>query len=231
MGKINFLLLLLQCLSPATAQQPYSKAINQQIARVETSLSGSIIIDGKTYTLSERMKHYNVAGLSVAVIDNYQIVWAKGYGYADKKEDREVTANTLFEPGSISKSLNAVGILQLAQQGKLDLYQDINQYLVNWKFPYDTVSHGKKITTAQLLSHTAGLGVHGFPGYQRDSTIAAVTDILDGRAPSNTEAVRSVTEPGKEFRYSGGGILITQQMLTDLTKRVKQKFESETHSL
>jgi CubicO group peptidase (beta-lactamase class C family) len=227
MKKINFVLLLLQCLAAATAQQPYSKAVKEQIARVETNLSGGMVIDGKLYTLSERMKHYNVAGLSVAVIDNYQIVWAKGYGYADKKEDRKVTANTLFEPGSISKSLNAVGILQLAQQGKLDLYQDINQYLVNWKFPYDTVSHGKKITTAQLLSHTAGLGVHGFPGYQRDSAIAAVTDILDGRAPSNTEAVRSIAEPGKESRYSGGGILITQQMLTDLTKQRYEQYMYE----
>src|SRR5439155_9747665 len=124
------------------------------------------------------------------VIDNYLIVWAKAYGYADKKEGRKVTTSTMFEPGSISKSLNAVGILQLAQQGKLDLYQDINQYLGSWKFPYDTVSHGKKITTAQLLSHTAGLGVHGFPGYQRDSTIPKVTDILDGLPPSNTGAVR-----------------------------------------
>jgi CubicO group peptidase (beta-lactamase class C family) len=112
----------------------------------------------------------------------------------------------------------------LAQQGKLDIYQDINEYLVNWKFPYDTVSHGKKITTAQLLSHTAGLGVHGFPGYRRDSAIASVTDILDGRAPSNTEAVRSLTEPGGESRYSGGGTLITQQILTDLTKQRYEQY-------
>ena len=219
MKKIILAALLFHCLTIITAQRHYSQAVNEQIARVETNLSGGMVIDGKLYTLSERMKHYNVQGLSVAVIDNYQIVWAKGYGFADKKEGRKVTTSTLFEPGSISKSLNAVGILQLAQQGKLDLYQDINQYLVNWKFPYDTVSHGKKITTAQLLSHSAGLGVHGFPGYQRDSVIATVTDILDGRPPSNTEAVRSYTEPGKETRYSGGGILITQQMLTDLTKQ------------
>jgi CubicO group peptidase (beta-lactamase class C family) len=219
MRKISLVVLLCHWLTAVTAQQQYSKAVNEQIARVEANLSGGIVIDGKLYTLAERMKHYNVAGVSVAVIDNYQIVWAKGYGYADKKENRKVTVNTLFEPGSISKSINAVGILQLAQQGKLDLYQDINQYLDSWKFPYDTVSHGKKITTAQLLSHTAGLGVHGFPGYQRDSTIPKVTDILDGLPPSNTEAVRSVMEPGKESRYSGGGILITQQMLTDLTKQ------------
>ena len=224
MRKISLAILLFHCLTAVTAQQHYSKAVNEQIARVETTLSGGMVIDGKLYTLAERMKHYNVAGLTVAVIDNYQIVWAKGYGYADKKENRKVTTNTMFEPGSISKSLNAVGILQLAQQGKLDLYQDINQYLVNWKFPYDTVSHGKKITTAQLLSHTAGLSVHGFPGYQRDSAIAGVTDILDGRAPSNTEAVRSFTESGKEARYSGGGILITQQMLTDLTKQRYEQY-------
>lgn len=227
MKKISLALLLCLWLTAVTAQQRYSKAVNEQISRVENSLSGGLIIDGKLYTLSERMKHYNVAGLSVAVIDNYQIVWAKGYGYADKKEGRKVTANTMFEPGSISKSLNAVGILYLAQQGKLDLYQDINQYLVNWKFPYDTVSHGKKITTAQLLSHTAGLSVHGFPGYQRDSAIAAVTDILDGRSPSNTEAVRSLEEPGTGPRYSGGGILITQQMLTDLTKQPYEQYMYE----
>jgi CubicO group peptidase (beta-lactamase class C family) len=227
MKKIGFAVLLCHWLTAVTAQQHFSKAVNEQIARIEANVSGGLIIDGKLYSLTERMKHYNVQGLSVAVIDNYQIVWAKGYGYADKKEGRKVTTSTLFEPGSISKSLNAVGILQLAQQGKLDLYQDINQYLVNWKFPYDTVSHGNKITTAQLLTHTAGLGVHGFPGYQRDSAIAAVTDILDGRAPSNTEAVRSVIEPGKESRYSGGGILITQQMLTDLTKQRYEEYMYE----
>ena len=85
MKKINLVLLLLQCLSAATAQQPYSKAVKEQIARVETNLSGGMVIDGKLYTLAERMKHYNVAGVSVAVIDNYQIVWAKGYGYAALK--------------------------------------------------------------------------------------------------------------------------------------------------
>ncbi|MET0391999.1 MAG: serine hydrolase [Chitinophagaceae bacterium] len=227
MKKISFALLLCPWLAAVSAQQDSSRTVNDPVARVETSLSGGLVIDGKLYTLAERMEHYNVAGLSIAVIDNYQVVWAKGYGYADKKEGRKVTPNTLFEPGSISKSLNAVGILQLAQQGKLDLYQDINRYLVSWKFPYDTVSHGRKITTAQLLSHTAGLGVHGFPGYQRDSAIASVTDILDGRAPSNTEAVRSVAEPGTGPRYSGGGILITQQMLTDLTKQPYEQYMEE----
>ncbi|MCG2615194.1 beta-lactamase family protein [Terrimonas sp. NA20] len=133
MKKIILAALFCHWLATVAAQPQYSKAVNEQIARVEANLSGEMVIDGKPYTLAERMKHYNVAGVSVAVIDNYQIVWAKGYGYADKKENLKVTTNTLFEPGSISKSLNAVGILQLAQRGKIDLYQDINQYLVNWE--------------------------------------------------------------------------------------------------
>jgi CubicO group peptidase (beta-lactamase class C family) len=222
MRKISSAIFLCLLITAVSAQQKYSKAVTEQIARVESNVSGRLIIDGKRFSLAERMKHYNVAGLSIAVIDNYQVVWAKGYGYADKKEGRKVTTTTVFEPGSISKAINAVGVLYLAQQGKLDLYQDVNQYLVNWKFPYDTVSHGKKITTAQLLSHTAGLSVHGFPGYRRDTAIASVIDILDGRPPSNTEPVRSVEEPGTGPRYSGGGTLITQQMLTDITK---QKYE------
>src|SRR5690606_14728830 len=105
MRKLSFTILLFHVMTTAIAQQ-YSKAVNEQITRVENNLSGGIVMDG--YNLQERMKHYNVSGLSIAVIDNYQVVWAKGYGYADKKENRKATTTTLFEPGSISKSLNAI---------------------------------------------------------------------------------------------------------------------------
>ena len=111
MKKICLAILLFHWFTAVIAQH-YSKAVNEQIARVETNLSGGLVIDGKPFTLAERMKQYNVQGLSVAVIDNYQVVWAKGYGYADKKEGRKVTTSTLLEPGSISKSLNGVGTVQ-----------------------------------------------------------------------------------------------------------------------
>ena len=79
MRKISLAILMFHWLTAVTAQQ-YSKAVNEQIARVEANLWERMVIDGKLYTLSERMKHFNVAGLTVAVIYNYQIVWAKGYG-------------------------------------------------------------------------------------------------------------------------------------------------------
>ncbi len=225
MKTIPFLLVLfLNQTTSHAQQQSYSKAINEQIIRVENNLSGDMVIEDETYNLQERMKHYNVNGISIAVIDSNKIVWAKGYGFADQIEQRLVTTSTLFEPGSISKSLNAVGLLFLAQQGKLDLYQDINQYLSSWKFPYDTISIGKSITTAQLLSHTSGVSVYGFPGYERESIIPTTTEILDGKYPANTPAVRSLTPPGQGFSYSGGGILVSQQILTDITMQPYEKF-------
>jgi CubicO group peptidase (beta-lactamase class C family) len=112
------------------------------------------------------MKHYKIKGVSVAVIHNYKIEWTKGYGWADEKARIPVSPETRFQAASISKSLNGVGVLRLAQENKLDLKADINQYLMSWKFPYDAKSKGKKISTIELLSHTAGLNVHGFEGYQ-----------------------------------------------------------------
>ena len=223
--KFYFILLISVLLSSKlTAQTKYSKHVAEQINRVENGLYDQAKGDNKTYNILSRMEHYNVNGLSVALIDNYQMVWAKGYGYADKREKRTVTTSTIFEPGSISKAINAVGILQLAQRGKVNLYQDINEYLSSWKFPYDTVSKGKKITIAQLLSHTGGVSIYGFPGYEKDSVIPSLTDILEGKYPANTPPVRSQAEPGKEYNYSGGGILILQKLLTDIAHQPYEQF-------
>ena len=163
------------------------------------------------------MKFYHANGVSIAVIKDYKIEWAKGYGWADNAQQRPVTTTTLFQAGSNSKSLNAVGILKLVQEGKLDLYSDINNYLKSWKFPYDSRSKGKKITIANLLSHTAGLTVHGFPGYEKGDTIPTLIQILNGQNPANTEAVHSMFEPSLRFKYSGGGTTISQLIVQDVT--------------
>ena len=146
--------------------------------------------------LTERMKKYNINGVSIAVIHNYQIEWAKGYGFADVSEKRPVTENTLFQAASISKSLNSLGVLKLVQEKKLDLNTDINKYLVTWKFPYDEKSNNKMITLSALLSHTAGLTISGFPGYAEKEPLPTIPQILDGQKPANTAAVRSFAERG-----------------------------------
>ena len=210
------------------AQTTYSKEVEEQIKQFENSLAGRVQVKGKeTFNIMDRMAHYKVKGISVAVVQDYKVVWAKGYGWADEQEKRPVTTETLFEPGSISKSLNAVGILKLVQDKKLDLDTDINTYLTSWQFPYDAVSNNKKITLAQLLSHSAGLNVHGFPGYDLLGKIPTVPQVLDGQAPANTPAVRSEFEPGTKYQYSGGGTTISQLILTDVTKQPYDVFMYE----
>lgn len=215
---------LFYCLTEAAGQTSYSNEIKEQIKQVENNLAGRIII-GKAYNLLDRMAHFKVKGLSIAVVQNHQVIWAKGYGWADEKEKRQVTTATLFKPGSISKSLNAVGILKLVQDNKLSLYRDINEYLTSWEFPYDSLSKGKKISLANLLSHTGGLSVYGgFPGYDKNGKIPTIAEILDGAAPANTPPVRSMFEPGLQFQYSGGGTIISQLIITDVTHLSYEKF-------
>lgn len=223
MKKFSRLTLLLQitlCFaSNLQAQTKLTPDIEKQISRVENGLVGLHQMQDSVneMKLADRMAYYKLNGVSIAVVHNYQLVWAKGYGWADAATKRPVTPETRFQAASISKSVNAVGVMRLVDKKQLDLRTDINTYLRSWKFPYDTVSHGKIITVAHLLSHTAGLGVHGFPGYEKQDTLPSDNEILDGKRPANTAAVRSIREPGKRYQYSGGGTTITKKLIIDLT--------------
>jgi len=198
--------------------------VEDRIRRVENGLTENIqTSDSAPFNLLERMKHFNVQGLSIAVIKDYKVDFAKGYGFADTEKKIRVNDKTLFQAASISKSLNSLAILKLFKDRNLDLYADINTYLKSWKFPYDSISKGKKINMANLLSHTAGLNVHGFGGYEAGKPLPSVIQILNGESPANSEAVRSLFVPGTRQEYSGGGTTISQLVLTDITG---QKYES-----
>jgi CubicO group peptidase (beta-lactamase class C family) len=196
----------------------YSKEVQAKINEFENNLGLWVQIDGKRFTLADRMKSNHINGVSIAVIKDFKIEWAKGYGWADSVKQQPVTTSTLFQAGSISKSINGVGILKLVQEGKLNLDSDINVYLKSWKFPYDSLSKGKKITIANLLSHTAGLTVHGFGGYEKGDTIPTLIQILNGEKPANSKAVRSMYAPSLKYQYSGGGTTISQLILQDVTE-------------
>jgi CubicO group peptidase (beta-lactamase class C family) len=218
---ITAIVLLALAASRTQAQQPdkvYPRDIEDKIRQVETHLCGWVQLSGNdAWTLADRMKFYGVKGVSIAVIHNYQVEWARGYGWADEGERRPVTTNTVFQAGSISKSLNSVGVMLLVQRHQLELNTDINDYLRSWKFPYDSVSKGKKITLGNLLSHTGGLSVHGFPGYERTDSLPTLDQVLDGKRPANTDPVRSIVEPGRRYIYSGGGTTVSQLIVMNTT--------------
>ncbi|RFZ91778.1 serine hydrolase [Mucilaginibacter conchicola] len=228
--KLNLIVALGFLVTGCSAQtgEKIADSTQKKIQLVEKNLVGMISTEGTPlWTIQERMAHYKVNGVSIAVIRNYKVEWAKAYGYADVAEKRPVTTSTLFQAASISKSLNGVGILKLAQDGKLDLDKDINQYLTSWKFPYDSVAKGKIINTKNLLSHTAGLTVHGFGGYDIKDPLPTVVQILNGTKPANSDPVRSMFEPGLRSEYSGGGTTITQLMVTDITHQPYDKYMYE----
>ena len=209
---INYFLFLLAAL-PVSAQ-----TINEKIRAVENNLGGAVRIqDSSSWNLIDRMKYYRVNGLSVAVINDYKIEWTKGYGWADTAEHRKVTPRTLFQPASVGKSTHALGTMKLVEKGLIDPEKDINEYLVRWKFPYDSLSKGKKITLLHLLSNSAGVSVHGFDGYKWNQPLPNILQILNGEPPSNSPAVRSAFEPGLKFQYSGGGYTISGMMVEDVT--------------
>jgi CubicO group peptidase (beta-lactamase class C family) len=193
--------------------------VENRIKKVEGNLGAFIIPGTNDWSIKGRMDHYKVKGLSIAVVHNFKIEWAKGYGWADSSENRLVTPKTLFIPGSLSKSINAVGLLKLVQEKKIDLFDDINHYLRSWQFPYDSISKQKKITLANLLSHSAGLSVHGFPGYKNGDSFPTIVQVLNGAKPANSDPVRSMFQPGLKMEYSGGGVMISQLMLMDVARK------------
>lgn len=119
--------------------------LQQRIKQVENSLTENLRTqDAAAFNLQKRMEYYKVKGLSIAVIKDYKIDWAKAYGLSDAESKTPVTVSTLFQAASISKSLNAVGVMKLFSSRNLNLFADINTYLSSWKFPYDSLSGGKR---------------------------------------------------------------------------------------
>jgi len=203
--------------------------VDVRIKRVEQGLLSSVLIKGEpAWTLEERMKHWKVPGLSVAVIKDFKVEWARAYGVKDIDTKEPVTTETLFQAGSISKPVAAMVALKRVQDGKIALDENINNKLVTWKLPDNEFTAKNKVTLANLLSHTAGLTVHGFPGYAVGKEIPTLAQVLDGTEPANTAAVRVNMEPGTKFRYSGGGTTIAQLAIMDIEKKPYPQIAKET---
>ena len=200
-----------------------------RIKKVEAGLLPAVLIKGDpSWSIAERMKFYKAPGLSIAVIKDFRIDWARGYGVKDVTTNEPVTTETLFQAGSISKSVNAMVAMKKVEQGKISLDEDINNKLTTWKLPDNEFTAKKKVTLKNLLSHTAGTTVHGFPGYAPTETIPTLPQVLDGTSPANTAAVRVDFEPGTRFRYSGGGTTIAQLAIMDIEKKPYPEIARET---
>jgi CubicO group peptidase (beta-lactamase class C family) len=168
--------------------------------------------------LAERMRRSRTPGLSIAVIDGGAIQWAHGYGVAPGGE-MPITPRTLFQAASMSKVVTAVAALRLVDAGELSLDEDVNDRLVSWKVPECAETRERKVTLRRVLTHSAGLTVHGFRGYAPGERVPTLPQILDGAPPANSPPIRVDLVPGSKQRYAGGGFVVLQQLLVDVSKK------------
>ena len=215
----------------ATAKSKSTANGEARIERIGNGIDPIELTKGEapvSLNILKLMKLYNVPGLSVAVIEDYKIAWTKCYGVTEPGGTAPVTPKTLFQAGSISKPVAAAGMLALVQEGKLSLDEDVNVKLKSWKVPENEFTKDQKVTLRRLASHSAGLTVHGFPGYDVDDKIPTLVQIFDGEKPANTAAIRVDFVPGSDERYSGGGITIEQQLMIDVSGKPFPELMKET---
>ena len=196
--------------------------VQQAIARIENGFLPPVIVKGRpleTRTIPNRMRELKVPGVSVAVFRDGRVEWARGWGVADVESGRKVERDTRFQAASISKPVAAAAALALVSRGRLSLDSPINSHLQSWKLPENEHTKTTPVTLRHLLTHSAGLTVHGFRGYAHGEAVPSLVQLLDGAKPANSAPVRVDIPVGSRWRYSGGGISIAQLMVEDETKK------------
>ena len=223
-----FLLLLSFVIFACEKEETQTDPIQDEISAVENALLPPFVVKGDSsmkMNIYDRMEHYHVPGVSIAVVKDGKLLWAKGYGIANSETGDSVTTETIFQAGSISKPLAAMGALKLVQEGKMDLDEDINTYLQGWKVPENKFTETEKVTLERLLTHTAGMTVHGFPGYSQTDTFPDIITVLEGRG--NTPPIFVDTIPGSIWRYSGGGYTVMEKAVEDVSGQALEMFLAE----
>ena len=222
LGVVAFLVFAGASLTPLASDPPNKAAeTDARVNRIINGLLPAALVEGQPVprmTLAERMKYFNIPEISIAFFKGGRVDWARGYGLADKTINKPVTPDTLFQAASISKSVTAFAALRLVQQGKLSLDEDVNLKLVSWKVPDNEFTKTEKVTLRRLLSHTAGMTVPSVGGHQAGESMPTTVQVLNGENTSNGP-VRVERVPGREFRYSGGGYVVVQQLMTDVTQK------------
>jgi CubicO group peptidase (beta-lactamase class C family) len=213
----GFAIVLFQSCENQIGEQENIDAFPSEVKEIENNLANRIHLDSisQTYSIVERMKEYKVPGLSITVVSDGKIRWSKGYGIANSEIQSLINHETLFQAASISKPITALAILKLYEEGKIDLDEDVNIYLKRWKISDNEFTQDQKVTIRRLLTHTAGVSVHGFPGYASNEVLPELEAVLNGEGNTNPIVVNQI--PGQNWRYSGGGYTILQLLIEDVS--------------
>ncbi len=189
---------------PAVAPQPSPQPVLTK-ADFETFLDALI---------PSQLRNRNIAGAVVSVVKDGQVLFQKGYGYADFEAKKPVLPDqTLFRPGSISKLFTATAVMQLVEQGKLDLDRDVNDYL-DFAIPK---TYPEPVTLRQLLTHTAG-----FEDTLKNLFVAHESDIKPLRTYLVDQMPARIFPPGTVPSYSNYGFTVAGYIIERVSG---EKFE------
>lgn len=208
-------LIVMLCLGMVSGKT--TNAAESHIKQVESGLLPMAAIKlGDTANIEDQMRKYGVPGVSVAVINDGRLAWARGYGVADSRTSEPVTTDTLFQAASISKPLAALGALTLVDSGKLNLDEDVNRYLKDWKIPDSKFTQSEKVTLRRLLSHTAGVAdIVNRPNAIEQSGIPTLLQVLNGEPPASNFPIVIDNIPGKSHAYSKGGYVSPRHIMQE----------------
>lgn len=209
---------------------PAKTLTNKRIKAVENGLLKAVVFEGENperMKLAERMSYYNVPGVSIAVIDNYRIEWAKGYGQAGANIAEEVTPGTIFQAAELSQAITAAGVLTLLNQNGLDLDTPVNEHLRTWNLPDNSLTREKKISVSHILSHCSGIISLRYEGFDNLADMPALDQILKGEK-SDYPPVYVDSLPEQEPKYSEAGYAVLEKLVEDLSGQTFTEFMART---
>ena len=186
-----------------------------QVACLLVLCAGSARADDIDDLVKLQMREHHIPGLSLAVVSKGAIVREGGFGTTTSTGTMAVTPATPFQAASISKAVAALGSLRLVESGQLQLDTNVKRTLRSWQVPDNEFTKDSKVTLRGILSNSGGMGVPSFPGYAAGAPVPSLEQVLDGKPPANTLAVRVEYVPRSEWRYSGGGHAVLQKLMSD----------------
>lgn len=214
------LILLQSCVKNSKHTNATITTKKDSITKVENGLTTRVHIKGDfTWTIEDRMKHYGIPGVSIAVIHDGKIAWTKGYGIKDKDSKLPVTTETLFQAAATSMPVTAYGALHLVANNKVDLDTNINNYLKSWQIPENEFTKEQKVTLRNLLNHSAGIYPRGTGRYDRTDTIPSLVEILNGSYPAKNEPVTTNKVPEESVRFAYASYVPVQQLMLEIEQK------------